>query len=125
MVIVERCELMSEGYHRAVVSKVENLGVVQCTDGGSNHRFRVYFEALDDNDSAGRPLTTFLMVNEWRRTRLLNDLGFDDVGSGFDLANLVGVRCGIAVEHTIEDGIVHANVACVLNRYEPAILEAV
>jgi hypothetical protein len=112
-------ELMEEGLHNVVVSRIEDLGKVE-TQHGVKEMAEVWFKALDQKAKDGGDVEARIRVNcvlgakSTLRKSILGPLGIVP-GKEFDLNSLVGVKCQILIQHnTIEDGRTFANVSSVL-----------
>lgn len=112
-------ELMDEGLHNVVISRIEDLGKVD-TQHGVKEMARIFFKALDQKAKDGGDVESFMRVNcvlgakSTLRKAILQPLGLTP-GKEFDLNSLVGTKCQVLIQHnTIEDGRTFANIASVL-----------
>lgn len=112
-------ELMEEGLHNVVISRIEDLGKVE-TQHGVKEMAEVYFKALDQKAKDGGDVEARMRFNcslgakSTLRKSILNPLGVTP-GKEFDLNSLVGVKCQVLIQHnTIEDGRTFANIASIL-----------
>lgn len=124
VVTEKKYALMTEGLHNVTISKVEDLGVVD-TKFGAKDRVRIYFTASDQKDEEGKAVDVIMSANKTlgKKTtlsKLLSSLGVE-VGSEFDLNDLVGIKCQVVVEHTESEGRTYANIATVLKLRKPTV----
>ena len=112
-------ELMDEGLHSVVISRIEDLGKVD-TQHGVKEMAEIWFKALDQKAKDGGDVEARIRVNcvlgqkSTLRKMVLSPLNIIP-GKEFDLNSLVGVKCQVLIQHnTIEDGRTFANIASVL-----------
>jgi hypothetical protein len=118
-------ELMDEGLHNVVVSRIEDLGKVE-TQHGVKEMAEIYFKALDQKAKDGSDVEARIRVNcvlgakSTLRKMVLSPLNIIP-GKEFDLNSLVGLKCQVLIQHnTIEDGRTFANIASVLKAKKPS-----
>jgi hypothetical protein len=112
-------ELMEEGLHNVVISRIEDLGKVE-TQHGVKEMAEIWFKALDQKAKDGSDVEARIRVNcvlgakSTLRKMVLSPLNIT-AGQEFDLDALIGIKCQVLIQHnTIEDGRTFANVASVL-----------
>jgi hypothetical protein len=112
-------ELPTEGLHNAVISRMEDLGIVE-TAKGKRDKARIFFMVLDHEGRGNGEV--FLSVNRVldgknNISKLLNALTISH-GAEFDLLELVGLQCCVVIEHNKIDGQaeLRATIVAVLSR---------
>jgi hypothetical protein len=112
-------ELMDEGLHSVVISRIEDLGKVD-TQHGVKEMAEIWFKALDQKAKDGGDVEARVRVNcvlgakSTLRKLVLSPLNIVP-GKEFDLNSLVGIKCQVLIQHnTIEDGRTFANITSVL-----------
>lgn len=113
-------ERMTEGLHNVVITAVKDLGMVD-TQNGPKHKAAIVFTAQDQKDKEGKPVDALLRVNlslgqKSTLAKTLNQLGYTNVGSEFDLEEIIGTKCQIVIEHAEKDGETYANVASIIKQ---------
>lgn len=113
-------EKMTEGMHNVVITKVEDIGMVD-TQNGPKHKAAITFTAQDQKDKEGKPVDAQWRVNlslgaKSTLAKILGQLGYTNVGAEFDLEEIIGTKCQIVIEHAEKDGTVYANVASILKQ---------
>jgi len=110
-------ELMVEGLHNVVITKVEDLGM-QETNFGTKDRARIVFAAADQKDKEGKPVEIWMSVNKVINPKstlgkLLAALKVPQPEE-FDLNSIVGIKTQVVVQHNEKDGKTYANIASVI-----------
>lgn len=111
-------EQLTEGLHNVVITKIEDLGLVETTF-GTKDRLRVIFTAQDQKDKEGNAVdvrmtfTKSLHAKSGLVKQLLSPLGFS-VGNEFDANVIVGTKCQVVIQHKESDGKTYANVTAIL-----------
>jgi hypothetical protein len=98
-------ELPAEGLHNAVISRIEDLGIVE-TANGKRDKAHIFFMILDQEAKENGEV--FLSVNKVldgknNVSKLLNALKISP-GEEFDLLELVGAQCCVVIQHNNIDG---------------------
>jgi hypothetical protein len=113
-------EKATEGLHNLIVSKVEDLGVLDSKNGPKQF-VRIVSTVLDQKDKEGKAIEVFQRFSaslgaKSFLTKFLGQLGYTNVGTEFDIEELVGVKYQAVIEHTEKDGQTYANVASVIKQ---------
>lgn len=113
-------EKATEGLHNLIVSKVEDLGVLDSKNGPKQF-IRIVSTVLDQKDKEGKAIEVFQRFSaslgaKSFLTKFLGQLGYTNVGTEFDIEELVGVKYQAVIEHTEKDGQTYANVASVIKQ---------
>lgn len=115
-------DLPEEGLHTAVISRIEDLGIVE-TANGKRDRARIFFLILDQKVKNNAEV--FLSVNKVldgknNISKLLNALKISH-GEEFDLLELVGAQCCVVLQHNKMDGEaeLRATIMAILSKSEP------
>jgi hypothetical protein len=98
-------DLPTEGLHNAVISRIEDLGIVE-TANGKRDKARIFFLILDQKVKNNAEV--FLSVNKVldgknnisKLLKALNILHAEE----FDLLELVSVQCCVVIQHNKIDG---------------------
>ena len=95
-------ELPTEGLHTAVISRIEDLGIVE-TANGKRNKACIFFTVLNRNLKRNSDVEAFLSVNKvldgkGNLSKLLKSLKIS-YAKEFDLSELVGVRCCVLIRH--------------------------
>lgn len=107
-------EKADEGIHNVVISRVEDIGLVE-TQNGVKDKFAIFFTCQDQTAKDGSDVDiryTAAKVITPRSTlgKMLAALKIE-AGDDFDTDDLVGVKCQVVVQHNKADnGNVYANI---------------
>jgi hypothetical protein len=107
-IVIKRQEfdLPVEGLYNAVISRIEDLGVVE-TKSGAKDKARIFFTMLDQKGENGSNVDAFLSVNkvldEGNLGTLLKSLKIS-YGRELDLDTLIGVKCQVVIQHNEKNG---------------------
>jgi hypothetical protein len=117
----KKCELPVEGLHTAVISRIEDLGIVE-TAGGKKYKARIFFTVLDQRVKHNSDAEVFMSINKvldgkGNLSKLLKSLKISDA-TEFDLLELVGIQCLVLIRHEKMDGHAEgrATIAAILSR---------
>jgi hypothetical protein len=120
-IIVKRkkFELSAEGLHNAVISRIEDLGIVE-TANGKRDKARIFFTVRDQEAKENGEVSlsvTKVFDGKNNISKVLKSLKISH-GEDFDLLELVGVRCCVVIQHNKIEGQpeLRANVMAVLTR---------
>ena len=100
-------ELPVEGRHAAVISRIEDLGIVE-TANDKRDRACIFFTILDqkgkDNSNGEAFISVKKVLDEKSNlSKLLKSLKISHAEE-FDLSELVGVQCCVLIQHAEMDG---------------------
>jgi len=108
-------ELADEGLHNVVISRIDDVGLVETKLYGTKDMAAIFFTCLDQSAKDGSDVDLRYVVSKkiTRKSKLGLMLVALKVTSGdeFDLDDLIGLKVQIVVQHnTAEDGRVFANI---------------
>jgi hypothetical protein len=107
-------ELADEGIHNVVISRVEDIGLVE-TQNGTKDKFAIFFTCLDQKAADGsdvdiRYTAAKVITNRSTLGKMLAALKIE-AGDNFDTDDLVGVKCQVVIQHNkAENGNTYANI---------------
>jgi len=115
----KKFDLLAEGLHNTVISRIEDLGIVQ-TANGWRDKARTFFAVLDEEaEKNGEVFLSVTKVVDGKNniSKVLKSLRISN-GEEFDLLELMGVRCRVVIQHNNIEGQAEprANVMAVLTR---------
>jgi hypothetical protein len=107
-------ELPSAELHTALITKVEDLGIVESELYGNQHKVKIHYKITDEKSSKGEDLFVFetCSVSLGEKARLgkrLRALGVDTDGK-VDLAEIVGFQVNAGVIHNKKGEKTYANI---------------
>ena len=109
-------EKADEGIHNVVLSRIEDIGLVETVQYGTKDQFAMYFTCLDQKGKDGgdvdlRYVVTKKLTPKSKLGQMLADLNITFSEDSFDTDDLVGVKCQVVVRHNKADnGNVYANI---------------
>ena len=117
-------ELMSEGLHNVIVSRIDDVGPTE-TAFGVKDKARIFLTALDQRAKDGGDVDVMISVNKVlgpksTLSKVIEKLGIT-AGAEFDLNDLLGIKAQGIVEHNKgNNGKVYANISLLKNKTAPA-----
>jgi uncharacterized protein YwgA len=114
-------DLPVEGLHTAVISRIEDLGIVE-TANGKRDKAHIFFMILDQKVKHNSDAEVFMTINKVldgknNISKLLKTLKISH-GEEFDLLELVGRQCCVVIQHNKMDGQaeLRATIAAILSK---------
>jgi hypothetical protein len=115
----KKFDLLAEGLHNAVISRIEDPGIVE-TASGWRDKARIFFAVLDEEaEENGEVFLSVTKVFDGKNniSKVLKSLKISH-GEEFDFLELVGAPCCVVIQHNNIEGQAEprANVMAVLTR---------
>ena len=107
-------ELADEGIHNVVITRIEDVGIVE-TQNGMKDKAAIYFTCLDQKAKDGGEVDLRYLVNKVISAnstlgQLLAALKIT-AGDNFDMDDLIGIKAQVVVQHNkAENGNTYANI---------------
>ena len=107
-------ELADEGIHNVVITRIEDVGIVE-TQNGMKDKAAIYFTCLDQKAKDGGEVDLRYLVNKVISAnstlgKLLAALKIT-AGDNFDMDDLIGIKAQVVVQHNkAENGNTYANI---------------
>jgi hypothetical protein len=107
-------ELADEGIHNVVITRIEDVGIVE-TQNGMKDKAAIYFTCLDQKAKDGGEVDLRYLVNKVITAKstlgkLLAALKIT-AGDNFDMDDLIGIKAQVVVQHNkAENGNTYANI---------------
>ena len=107
-------ELADEGIHNVVITRIEDVGIVE-TQNGMKDKAAIYFTCLDQKAKDGgdvdlRYLVNKVITDKSTLGKMLKALKIDP-NDNFDMDDLIGIKAQVVVQHNkSENGNTYANI---------------
>ena len=107
-------ELADEGIHNVVISRIDNVGLVE-TQNGMKDKAAIYFTCLDQKAKDGgdvdlRYLVNKVITDKSTLGKMLKALKIDP-NDNFDMDDLIGIKAQVVVQHNkAKNGNTYANI---------------
>ena len=107
-------ELADEGIHNVVITRIEDVGIVE-TQNGMKDKAAIYFTCLDQKAKDGgevdlRYLVNKVITDKSTLGKMLKALKIDP-NDNFDMDDLIGIKAQVVVQHNkAENGNTYANI---------------
>ena len=96
-----------EGLPTAAITRIEDVGQAE-TQHGTKDKARIFFTMLDQKRKEGNDVDAFISVNKVLSEKstlgkLLKSIKINPDKSGFDLDDLIGIKCQVVIQHNERD----------------------
>lgn len=107
-------ELPSAELHTAILTRVEDLGLVESELYGAQEKIKIHFKITDEKDSKGNDLFVFQtctksLGEKARLGKLLRSLGINTDGP-IDLVELINMPVNVGIIHNKKGAKTYANI---------------